>query len=215
MKTSIIITNFNYGNFVERAVRSCLNQRLTGDGLEVVVVDDASTDHSRVALGSFAREPRVRVILHERNLGVAAAANSGIRAARGQFVVRVDADDFVGELFAFLLQTYLEMNHDAIGVACDYSLVDESETTIRRCSAAAEPISCGIMYRKDVLVAAGLYDADFRHCEELELRQRMGERYSVHHLRMPLYRYRMHAANKTRQADYAATRTRLERDAAR
>jgi glycosyltransferase involved in cell wall biosynthesis len=212
MKTSIVVTNYNYGNFVERAVRSCLHQRLVQETTEVVVVDDASTDHSRLALDGFRGHPQVRLLVNDRNLGVAAAANAGIRAARGQYVVRVDADDFVSEWFVFFLQTYLEMNHEAIGVACDYSLIDAAENTVRRCHADAEPISCGILYRRDALVAAGLYNPDFRHCEEMELRRRMGEDYAVHHLRMPLYRYRKHGGNKTEHPDYAAVRSSFHAD---
>lgn len=204
MKTSIVITCFNYGNYVDRAIRSCLHQRHADGGLEVVVVDDASTDHSRSELERYRGHPTVRLVLLDRNVGVAAAANAGIRRALGQYVVRVDADDFVSEHFVFMLQAYLELNHDAVGVACDYVLVDDLENRIRRCSADREPISCGIMYRRDFLVAAGLYNEDFRHCEELELRRRTGDRYAVHHLRMPLYRYRMHAHNKSASLEYAA-----------
>lgn len=209
MKTSIVITNYNYGNFVERAVRSCLHQQFVGDTTEVIVVDDASTDHSRVALEGFSDHPRVRIIALEKNQGVAAAANAGIRAARGQYVVRVDADDFVGEQFVFFLQSYLEMNHDAVGVACDYLLMDPSERVLERCFADRSPISCGILYRRDALVAAGLYNADFRHCEEMELRRRMGADYVIHHLRMPLYRYRKHGSNKTCQPEYELVRSQL------
>lgn len=206
MKTSVIITCFNYGNYVDRAIRSCLHQRHADSGVEVVVVDDASADHSRAELERYRGHPGVRLVLLDRNVGVAAAANAGIRQSLGQYVVRVDADDFVSEHFVFMLQAYLELNHDAVGVACDYVLVDELENRIRRCSADLEPIACGIMYRRDFLVAAGLYNDEFRHCEELELRRRLGERYAVHHLRMPLYRYRMHAQNKSASRECAAVR---------
>ena len=68
------------------------------------------------------------------------------------------------------------------------------------------------MYRKDLLTKAGLYDPRFRHLEEEELRRRLGEVYRIHHLRIPLYRYRMHGANKTKRAEEMAVyRRELER----
>jgi glycosyltransferase involved in cell wall biosynthesis len=206
LKTSLIITSFNYGDYVDRAIRSCLHQRHVDDSVEVVVVDDASTDHTRVELERYWGHPRVQLVLLERNVGVAAAANAGIRRALGQFVARVDADDFISESFVLMMQTYLELNHDAAAVACDYTFVDERENSVRRCSADREPIACGIMYRRDFLVTAGLYNEDFRHCEELELRSRLGDRYAVHHLRLPLYRYRLHGRNKSASCEYDEVR---------
>ena len=80
--------------------------------------------------------------------------------------------------------------------------MDEHENTIRRCRAEDEPISCGILYRRDWLVKAGLYDPSFRHLEERELRHRLGDYYRVDYLRMPFYRYRRHDSNKTLQEKY-------------
>ena len=81
-------------------------------------------------------------------------------------------------------------------------MVDDEENTLERYYADKKPISCAIMYRKDRLVTAGLYNSNFRHCEEVELRERMGDKYNVQHLHMPLYRYRMHNSNKTKQTEY-------------
>ena len=97
---------------------------------------------------------------------------------------------------------YLEANHDALGVACDYSLVDKQENYMERKYADKNPISCAIMYRKDRLVKSGLYNDSFRHCEEVELRDRMGDEYNIQYLHMPLYRYRIHNTNKTKQKEY-------------
>lgn len=212
MRASIVVTSYNYGDFIERCLRSCLSQYLPPSDYEVILVDDASEDHTLQVVEKFTAYPNFRVIENERNLGVAETANIGIRAALGQYVVRVDADDFVSASFLLFLATYLAENHDAFGVACDYVMVDEQgEKQVRR-YAEREPISCGIMYRKDLLTKAGLYDPRFRHLEEEELRRRLGEDYRIHYLRIPLYRYRMHSANKTKRAEEMALyRRELER----
>ena len=212
MKASIIVTSHNYGEYVERCVRSCLSQSFPRDDFEVVLVDDASTDRTLEIVEKFKTFPTFRVIANPQNVGVAEASNIGIRAALGQYVVRVDADDYVNANFLLFLSTYLAENHDAFAVACDYILCDERGEKIERKYADAEPISCAIMYRKDLLTKAGLYDPAFRHLEERELRQRLGDAYRVDHLRIPLYRYRMHAGNKTkRREEMLAFERELER----
>lgn len=212
MKASIIVTSHNYAEFIERCVRSCLSQNFRSDDYEVIIVDDASSDRTLEIVEKFKRYQNFRVIANPVNVGVAEAANIGIRAALGQYVVRVDADDFVNANFLLFLTTYLAENHDALGVACDYVLVDENGEKTERRHAEQEPISCGILYRKDGLTKAGLYDPAFRHLEEQELRQRLGSEYRVDHLRIPLYRYRMHTMNKTKRVhEMAVFRRELER----
>jgi glycosyltransferase involved in cell wall biosynthesis len=183
-----------------------MNQKMTDGTNEIVVVDDCSTDNTLEIIKKFERFPNVHVIANETNQGVSEAANIGIRASVGQYVVRVDADDYISEWFIFFLRSYLEANHDAFGVACDYQLVDEQENFIKREAATEKPVSCGIMYRRDLLAAQGLYNSGYRHCEEEELRRRVGNEYKIYHLRMPLYRYRIHGYNKTLSAEYETVR---------
>jgi len=199
---SIIITNFNYSKYLARCIRSCLSQNNVNH--EVIVVDDKSTDKSMEVLKPFRED--IKIIVNEENLGVAGAANKGIEAAKGQFVIRVDADDFVSADMSYFMKTYLESNHDAFGVSCDYVIVDEYENTIERKYAEKNNISCGIMYRRDLLLELGGYNPKMRHREEEELRQRLGEFYKIHHLKIPFYRYRMHDNNKTKETEYETWR---------
>lgn len=200
MKASIIVTSYNYSRYIERCLRSCLSQNYPCDEYEVVVVDDASTDDTVDILKKFEAFPNFRYIVNPKNVGVAEAANTGIQACFGRYFVRVDADDYVNQDLLFFLVRYLEENHDAFCVSCDYYLVDEFGNKIERKYAEEDPISCGIMYRTDLITKYGLYDSRFRHREEEELRARLAEYYKIHHLRMPLYRYRMHKYNKTKNA---------------
>lgn len=195
---SIIITNYNYGHYIERCIRSCLNQKHID--CEVVVVDDCSTDNSVEIISKFSDDV---VFLSTRvNSGVAVAANLGIENAKGRFIVRVDADDFIHDEMCFFLSRYLQVNRDAFCVSCDYFIVDEYENKIERKYARVENVSCGVMYRKNIFIEAGRYNENMRHCEEEELRNRLGDFYKIHHLEMPFYRYRMHSSNKTKSKDY-------------
>ena len=81
-------------------------------------------------------------------------------------------------------------------------MVDEYENILERKYAEKDNISCGIMYRRELLIELGSYNSGMRHKEEVELRKRLGEFYKIHHLKIPFYRYRMHNNNKTKQPEY-------------
>jgi glycosyltransferase involved in cell wall biosynthesis len=84
-----LICNYNYGRFLAQAIDSALNQ--TWEPIEVLVVDDGSTDESRSVLERY--RGRIKVILKE-NGGQASAFNAGIAEARGEIICFLDSDDF-------------------------------------------------------------------------------------------------------------------------
>jgi hypothetical protein len=90
-RASIVITNYNYGRFLARCIDSALAQ--SHPDTEVVVVDDASRDHSRQVIQSYGKH--VVPVLQERNGGQGAAFNAGFRACQGDVVLFLDADDWL------------------------------------------------------------------------------------------------------------------------
>lgn len=86
---SVIINNYNYGAFLPKAIQSALDQ--TGVPVEVIVVDDGSTDSSREVISEFG--DRIIPVLQE-NAGQAAAINAGVHQARGDILSFLDADDW-------------------------------------------------------------------------------------------------------------------------
>jgi glycosyltransferase involved in cell wall biosynthesis len=86
---SIVICNYNYGQFLDAAILSAVEQ--THQDTEVIVVDDGSTDNSREIIAGWSG--RVQVILHEQNQGQVAAYNTGFAAARGDVIIFLDSDD--------------------------------------------------------------------------------------------------------------------------
>lgn len=89
---SIIIPVYNLAACIGGAIDSCLNQGLAGGELEVIVVDDGSQDDTPRVLEGYNSQPQVRV-LTQPNKGVSAARNNGTQAARGKYVLFLDADD--------------------------------------------------------------------------------------------------------------------------
>lgn len=198
-KVSVIVAAYNQEQFIGRCLRSLLHQTLQPYEYEIIVVDDGSTDRTAYALSLFMDrfDSPIQVITNERNLGLPASLNLGICTARSPYVVRVDSDDFVNTNFLNFLSYYLDFNPHADAVACDYILLDDQEQEIERCNCEEKPIACGIMFRKESLLEIGLYDEEFRYHEERELRMRYVNKYSIHHLELPLYRYRRHENNMT------------------
>lgn len=193
---SVIIPAFNMERFIGRAIRSVLNQRSLRSGdYEVIVVDDASVDRTAYALDLFHDE--IRVLTNETRQGLPRSLNRAVRAARGKYVVRVDADDYVTNDYLYLLQRFLDDNTYMDAVACDYLLVDDHENVLERRNCLEHPIGCGIMFRADHLIDIGLYDDDFLMHEDRDLRIRFLQKYSIHRIELPLYRYRRHEGNMT------------------
>ncbi|MBP9027352.1 MAG: glycosyltransferase family 2 protein, partial [Phycisphaerae bacterium] len=89
---SILIPVYNNRRYVGAAIDSALAQ--TYEPLEVVVIDDGSSDGSLEVAQSYAqRDPRVRVIAHSRNQGLPATRNEAVERARGEIIANLDSDD--------------------------------------------------------------------------------------------------------------------------
>jgi glycosyltransferase involved in cell wall biosynthesis len=190
---SVLVPVYNQERFIGRCLRSLLSQNYTREEFDIVVVDDGSTDRTPYALELFKDE--ITLVQNENNLGLPASLNRGIRATNAPFVVRVDSDDYVNADFLSLLYLFLSNNSYMDAVACDYLMIDDREEVLSRMNCLEEPIACGIMFRTDQLIDVGLYDESFLLHEDRDLRFRFLQKYNIHRLELPLYRYRRHETN--------------------
>lgn len=195
MLVSVIITAYNYGRYIERAIRSAMNQSLDKGQYEIIVVDDASTDETTHILQNYSDD--VRVFRMEQNVGLSQVRNYGIRKARGQYVVFLDADDYFQHDILKVQSVFLTENNRLDAVSVDYHLVNELGDHIEWVAADKSPIACGIMFRKDRLYDVGLYDTEFRAREDEDLRIRFLQKFNIYNIILPLYRYRRHGNNLT------------------
>lgn len=196
MVVSIIITVYNYEKYIERAIRSCLDQSLSDKQYEVIVINDCSTDNTAKILENY--KDSVRVFNFEKNGGLSAARNFGVKKALGQFIIFLDADDYIQKDLLLIQKTFLSENNALDAVSVDYYLVNDRGSHIEHVNADSKPIACGIMFRKDLLIGIGLYDENFRAREEEDLRIRFLKKHSIYNIILPLYRYRMHDNNLTK-----------------
>ena len=126
MKLSVIVPVYNMTG--EGKLQFCLNSLInqTIDDYEIIAVDDASTDHSLEVLREYEkRYPHlVRVLAHDVNKRQGGAKNTGLRAARGEWIGFIDSDDWITpDYYEKLLNKAAETGADMVG--CDYSLVSE------------------------------------------------------------------------------------------
>ena len=119
---SVIIPVYNVSQFLDRCLESVVHQ--TYQNLEIILIDDGSTDSSGLLCDEWAiKDSRIRVI-HTSNSGAAAARNAGLDVAGGAYITFVDADDYLEKN---ILETMLEVlhNHNASCCMCGYTPVDE------------------------------------------------------------------------------------------
>ncbi|MNO25767.1 Chondroitin synthase [compost metagenome] len=113
---SVVIPAYNYGRYLRQAVRSVLDQGV--DDLEVLVVDNASTDNTQAVMEEFSSDPRVRYMRNRRNLGAGNSSQNGFWAAKGKYLILFMADDFMNPGH---VQRLLPVMESTPGLALGYS----------------------------------------------------------------------------------------------
>jgi glycosyltransferase involved in cell wall biosynthesis len=129
---SFIVPCYNYARFLPECVESILKL----DGAfewELLLIDDASTDNTQEVIRSFS-DPRIRVITHPVNVGHARTINEGLRAARGEFIARIDPDDRYRPGFLTAVMGRFQTFPEVALVYGDVALIDEQgQVTVGRC----------------------------------------------------------------------------------
>ena len=110
---SVIVPVYNGEKYLRKCIESIINQ--TYANIEIILINDGSTDNSGVMCDSYAHsDNRIRVI-HTQNNGPAAARNIGIENSKGEFVFFVDADDFIeNNALNLLVENYNQYKADII-----------------------------------------------------------------------------------------------------
>lgn len=119
---SVVVAIYNVKNYLEKAVQSCVNQNLKS--LEIILVDDGSTDGSGEICDHYANKYQNVKVIHQKNQGLSAARNAGLKIARGKYVAFLDADDYIEyNMYGEMLKKI--KNTDADLVLCNFDYVTE------------------------------------------------------------------------------------------
>jgi glycosyltransferase involved in cell wall biosynthesis len=208
---SVIITTYNYGHYVAGALESVLGQ--TVRDLEVIVVDDGSTDHTAEVIRPYLGDARVRFhpIPHG---GVSVAKNTGIRQTRAPLVSFLDADD-LWLPHKLERQLALFQSDPELAVAyCRRLLINEAGQEIAYRQPALhrgmvlEPLfrtnfvcQTSAVVRRAVLDEVGLFDERYPPVEDYDLWLRVAARYRFDYVDEPLVKYRVGHASLTARTE--------------
>ena len=203
VSVAVIITTYNHAAFLDDAIRSVIRQSVPAD--EIIVVDDGSTDHPEAAVSGYSQ---VRLI-RQQNQGLSAARNTGLRAALGDKIIFLDADD---RLCQGAIEAGLEcfVRHSEAGfVYGAFHLVDAgggvtSESICR--DIGPDPhlaflrgnqvgMNGTVLYDRRRLLDAGGFDVTLRRCEDYDIYLRMSQNHPVANHRQTVAEYRRHGTN--------------------
>lgn len=173
IKLSIIIPVYNVEAFVGRCIESCLKQDLPASEYELLIVNDGSLDGSMDVVRQYARQYENIRIIEQENKGLSAARNAGLSQAKGEYVWFVDSDDDVnGDELKMLVDFAIDKKLDVL--CFDIRVIRRGQPTVthpnykNKCreifegqdffvNVAMPPSSCVALYRKNYLIANGLY----------------------------------------------------------
>ncbi len=205
---TVYITNYNYGKFLRQAIESVLSQSFAD--YELIIIDDGSSDNSHEIIACYENHPKVRIILQE-NKGLNRSNNIALNAARGEYVMRLDADDFLDPQALLVMTNILEANPDLGLVFPDYYYVNtegeivgqEKRHDFKDVSLLDQPAhgACTLI-RKRCLLGVGGYSESFRCQDGYDLWLRFIEKHDVRNVGLPLFYYRRHGQNLTKDTEF-------------
>ncbi len=211
-EVSIIITVYNLATYLEEAIRSVLNQ--TYQDMEIIVVDDGSTDNTRELVMNFAN-PKINYIF-QKNRGAGAARNTGIRASTGRYIAFLDADDVWLPQKLELQLKVIESSPWASVIYCDMYFYGTTDYTLPetffqqfkwpppwgkvldKMAIRSFGIPSTLLVKRDVFEKIGLFDEGLPYCDDYDMLLRMAAYFEFEVLPTPLVKYRLHPSQISR-----------------
>ena len=199
-KVTVYILNYNYSSYIDKAIKSVLDQ--TYRNLEILVIDDGSTDNSMDVIRNYSDQVKV---VQQNNIGLVKSIVKAFSIAKGEYVVRLDADDWLAPNCIEMLVKKIEEDKNIALVFPDYFEVDEFGHTIRRIkrhdfsgngnvSMYDQPAhgACTLT-RKEHYFDVGGHDDKLQCQDGVDIWLSLTEKYDVLNVSEPLFFYRKHS----------------------
>ena len=194
---SIIVVNHNRSNYIERCLRSCIDQVLFNKNFEVIFIDDASKDNSFEIAKKF--RSSIRLFKLKKNKGISYASNFAIKKSNGKYFIRVDSDDYINKHTIDFMSEILKKNQSVAFVYCDHHRVDEYGNVEKIVRLKNKEIlknhGAGIMFNKKIFKDYGGYNQKLAEAEDYEILDKILKKEKAFYLPLPLYRYYIHKKN--------------------
>lgn len=205
-KVSIYILNYNYGKYIANAINSCVKQSFKD--IEIIIIDDGSTDNSKKIIQSFAVKYPYIVCRFNKNQGLIKSCNFALQVAKGKYILRLDADDWLDKNAIEIMYNIMEKNKNLELLFPDYYEVDSSGKVLHlinrhnfeKVNLLDTPAhgACTLFRRKTLLDSGG-YDENFSCQDGVEIWLRFYKKFKVSNINLPLFYYRRHGYNLTTQ----------------
>ena len=208
-KISVIMSVYNGMQYLKQAVKSILNQ--TYKNFEFIIVNDASTDSTPKYLKSL-KDKRIRIVNNKKNVGLAMSLNKALKAAKGDYIARMDADDVSYPTRLELQLKYLLKNPNTDICGCWADLVEEKGKLIGEKKYPKSPkaiyntlpcypciIHPTFFAKKGFFTALNGYDAGFEMAEDYDLLMRARKKFEMANVDKKLFAWRLWADRRSRK----------------
>lgn len=213
---SVIIPLYNKENFILNTIKSIMNQNFTD--YEIIIVDDCSTDKSLKIVTNIVHD-KIRIIRHEKNKGLSASRNTGIKNANAKYLAFIDADDlwkedYLQELFQLISdfpQAHLfGTNYEEFYSDDKILLPENNSKSLQNNSliidffkiSLAQPLYCPSSFcvEKSVFETIGYYDETITFGEDVDYNIRANSEFLLAYSKKPLVHYLMLSENQITQS---------------
>ena len=226
---SAIVTSYNHAEYLDQRMESLLEQ--TYGNIEIIVIDDCSTDGSREVLENYRGDSRVNLILLEENGGYASACNLGLNESRGDYIMFAECDDYNDPDHIKTLVEVMEQNERVGAAYCRSNIVDEQgvilgtdydvrDSSFKSLCGNDVLIPSGIMARfflfscvipnmsaalikKKAIESVGGLSPDFLACADWDLWCRMAEENNFYYVTKTMNYFRTHPETVRKKAGVA------------
>lgn len=212
---SVTICTYNRAQMISKAIYSALKQ--TYQNIEIIVVDDASTDDTKKIIGELQKkDSRIKYFKNKKNLNIAGTRNETIKNSKGEYIAILDSDDFWTDQDKIKKQIdFLEKNleYALIGTSADQidkndnltgeiKNLTEDEDIRKNILIKNEFVHSTVVYRKSIIEEFGFFDESKSPFEDYDLILKIGRKYKLKNLEEKTASYRVHSQGESKKLNF-------------
>tara|TARA_B100000795_G_C22802851_1_gene442881 strand:- start:2377 stop:3732 length:1356 start_codon:yes stop_codon:yes gene_type:complete len=204
---TVYITNHNYGKYIKQSIDSVFNQ--TYKNFELIIIDDGSIDNSKAIIEKYKNNKKVKII-YQNNKGLTISNNIAIKFCKGEYITRLDADDWLDPNFLQIMANTAKKNKNSAMIFCNYYLTNSKGQVIdqfyrhefKKVKLMDQPAhgACSLIKTK-ILKEIGGYDEQFSCQDGVDLWFKIIGNYKVKNVNLPLFYYRQHNKSLTKNVE--------------
>lgn len=198
MKATVLMSVYNAEKYIDEVITSVLKQ--TFENFEFIIINDASTDGTEEHLKQY-QDSRIRLIRNKHNIGLTRSLNRGLRLAKGEYIVRIDADDICYSNRLEKQIAYMDANKDIMLSSCGLKFIGKTNEKYYVNYNAAQIKGRlvfwtvlphpGFIFRKTLIDEGFYYDNAMKYAQDYDFQVRVSQKYPISCMRDILVYYRV------------------------